>query len=861
MKKTSIFRSSAALLAGALAFFGASVAQAAITAYTFAQDSQTYTPITGGTLHVSGTAGNGNTLDDGAFTAPIGFPFGYDGTNYTNVQVCTNGFLSFGTANPDFLTAAAISNAGQSLVIAGFATDMNGTSDAGDIAELRTETLGSPGSRVFVAQWKNFRHWSTGINVNKYNFQIRLYEGTNVVEIVYGTWTRVAGAATGQVGLKTVLPDFQNRTTTTNWAATTAGVASNATCTVNGTGPILPASGLTFRWSPPPGLTIGSVTQNEGSTGGNTTYGFPITISPAPVTDVTVDWALASVSTNAADFDAGQLTNGTFTFVADGTTTVRNLDVLVQADFSFEPTETFTVTLSNSSGPTILGGGVATGTVTNDDIGICETVLLDEDFSTGTGQTPPTGWSVINDVTNTEPDSWQFSSAATIATVSGPFPVLMDGVHARWDSDVFTTSAFTTRQDLMSPPMDFTAVTGLVQMSYQSLFRFLGATSAIVNYTLDNGTTFVPVRTVTGVNEGNIATGAPATVSVILPASLNGQANVRVSFRWTDPAVWGWYWAVDDALICEMGDIDCNGNTIPDGQDIFNDPTIDCDNNGLIDSCEIADDPSLDCDTDGELDSCEIADDPSLDCDNDSALDSCQIAADPLLDCDENDVLDSCEVGGPGAFYTNDSGTYLDSLGTGAGNADFLALKSFTVVAGGEDLAQMSFHIGGTPSSPVAAVVNGAPVTMVIFDDPNNDGNPTDAVAIDSFVGTVTEANTGNFQVHTWGTPVNVGTAGDRFFVAYAWGTNAANAFFCSLSTGGLGTDSWLAAGPRNGTTATNIASFTSIPPTLLSGIGFERAMIRAQSPNVPTAGDADANGILDECEGPLGVRDWTVIE
>jgi hypothetical protein len=93
-----------------------------------------------------------------------------------------------------------------------------------------------------------------------------------------------------------------------------------------------------------------------------------------------------------------------------------------------------------------------------------------------------------------------------------------------------------------------------------------------------------------------------------------------------------------------MGPIDCNGNGVPDSDDIANGTSADCDSNGVPDECQIADDPSLDCDWNSVLDTCDLQADPSLDCDQDGQLDSCQITADPSLDCNGNGILDSCEV-------------------------------------------------------------------------------------------------------------------------------------------------------------------------------------------------------------------------
>ncbi|MBK7525178.1 MAG: fibronectin type III domain-containing protein [Saprospiraceae bacterium] len=51
--------------------------------------------------------------------------------------------------------------------------------------------------------------------------------------------------------------DFNNRTTTTNWSATTSGGSNSASCSVSNT--IFPAAGLTFTWTPPSCLAPGGL--------------------------------------------------------------------------------------------------------------------------------------------------------------------------------------------------------------------------------------------------------------------------------------------------------------------------------------------------------------------------------------------------------------------------------------------------------------------------------------------------------------------------------------------------------------------------------------------------------------------------
>lgn len=63
-----------------------------------------------------------------------------------------------------------------------------------------------------------------------------------------------------------------------------------------------------------------------------------------------------------------------------------------------------------------------------------------------------------------------------------------------------------------------------------------------------------------------------------------------------------------------------------------------------------------------------------------------------------------------------------------------------------------------------ASQLNGMPVTIGIWSDPNNDGNPNDAVLIGSVAGTIQNANTDTYVTYTFATPGTVGSAGASFF-------------------------------------------------------------------------------------------------
>ncbi|NHM03821.1 T9SS type A sorting domain-containing protein [Flavobacterium celericrescens] len=222
-----------------------------VSTYSFSQSSGTYTPITGGT--VLGTATN----DDNVFNAnSIGFTFNYNGTDYTQFSVNANGFIALGGTVVSSYTA--ISSGTSNNVIAALNGDLQGNTTTGELSYILS---GTAPNQVLTIQWKSYRHYN--VAGDDVNFQIKLYETSNVIEVVYGSFLQNATARTRQVGLRGASnADYNNRTTTTDWNATTAGTNNAANCAL--TTAIIPASGLTFAWTPPPPCTgipvAGSVT-------------------------------------------------------------------------------------------------------------------------------------------------------------------------------------------------------------------------------------------------------------------------------------------------------------------------------------------------------------------------------------------------------------------------------------------------------------------------------------------------------------------------------------------------------------------------------------------------------------------------
>lgn len=253
-------------------------ARAQVSAYLFAQSNGTYIPITGGTVVATATANTApGNLAATSWNLPNGtipFPFMFNGNNYTGCYISCNGYISFGTVAPTLGTPISGATAYDGAISAWGRTN-NGAFSLGTTApfytsELRMEVIGSAPNRTFVVQFDNWRYSSgTGTTAWLLDFQIRLIETINVVEIVYGSGVMAGGSLTTggfnvQVGLRGATnTDFNNRSSAGPFDTSTPGTANNANqafAISGGIGVIVPASGLTYKWYPSCGSISSAVT-------------------------------------------------------------------------------------------------------------------------------------------------------------------------------------------------------------------------------------------------------------------------------------------------------------------------------------------------------------------------------------------------------------------------------------------------------------------------------------------------------------------------------------------------------------------------------------------------------------------------
>lgn len=215
-----------------------------VSGYTFTSSVGAYAPITGGTAVT--TAAGADDTSFGPYNIGFSFYFGNTTTPFTQFTVNSNGFIALGAGLPagdTYTSLTSVPNA-----IAAFNTDLQtpATPAAGDISYVVT---GTAPNRVLTIQWNNFRRWNVTTG-DSFNFQISLYETSNMIQTSYGV-VSISGGGTAnvQTGMTgNVVTDFNNRTTTTDWAASTAGGTNAANMLVNAT--VFPASGLNYQWWP-----------------------------------------------------------------------------------------------------------------------------------------------------------------------------------------------------------------------------------------------------------------------------------------------------------------------------------------------------------------------------------------------------------------------------------------------------------------------------------------------------------------------------------------------------------------------------------------------------------------------------------
>lgn len=171
-------------------------------------------------LGTNGTVISTPNNDDALSTAqPIGFTFTYNGSTFTDFILSTNGYIKLGNTPPSSAALFYTNPQTGAPTTSGGLFNSTNTADVNFLSplcvdlvgatgvEYRVHTSGAVGSRVCTIQWKNVSDKNTPIptQYSTMQFQVKLYETSNIIEFVYGTAVSSANASSfkaGIVGLK-----------------------------------------------------------------------------------------------------------------------------------------------------------------------------------------------------------------------------------------------------------------------------------------------------------------------------------------------------------------------------------------------------------------------------------------------------------------------------------------------------------------------------------------------------------------------------------------------------------------------------------------------------------------------------------
>lgn len=129
------------------------------------------------------------SADDGFSTIAVGFPFSYLGTAVTNVFPSTNGFVAFGSGATSFTNVGIPNAAAPNGFIAWWWDDLHMDLALTPATVATTALIGVAPVRVRVLTFLNVPRFSSSQGAELLNVEIRLFEGTNVVEVHYGAMT------------------------------------------------------------------------------------------------------------------------------------------------------------------------------------------------------------------------------------------------------------------------------------------------------------------------------------------------------------------------------------------------------------------------------------------------------------------------------------------------------------------------------------------------------------------------------------------------------------------------------------------------------------------------------------------------
>jgi Secretion system C-terminal sorting domain len=224
------------------------------------------------------------TLGDDQVSAavPIGFNFNFFCNTFSQVNLVSNGFITFNPASSAACCSGSpIPTTTITNFIAGTWNDLYPPAGG----TIRYATVGLAPNRIFIADYNGINHCCSAGPIN--TFQIKLFETTNVVEIHSTTITDDGSPHTQGIQGATAGYAVTGRNGTSPWTATNDAYRF---------APIPPVP-FTVNWQAPLGTTVATGASVSVTPASNTTY--------FAVANNGICSATASVTVNVANVNAG----------------------------------------------------------------------------------------------------------------------------------------------------------------------------------------------------------------------------------------------------------------------------------------------------------------------------------------------------------------------------------------------------------------------------------------------------------------------------------------------------------------------------------------------------------------------------
>jgi hypothetical protein len=166
-------------------------------------------------------------------------------------------------------------------------------------------------------------------------------------------------------------------------------------------------------------------------------------------------------------------------------------------------------------------------------------VLINEDFATATGTTPPAGWANIDSSASGE--VWEFNNPGS-RTLNSP----ISDPAAIFDSDNYGSGGTAEDTYLESPSFDASTASGSIFLTFDHYFR--GGAGGSYEVLVYNGSTWSIVAS------GSSSTADPVSESIDITTAAGASAVAQVRFRWQGN--WSWYWILDNVKVEELSCLD-----------------------------------------------------------------------------------------------------------------------------------------------------------------------------------------------------------------------------------------------------------------------------------------------------------------